>query len=280
MFEEQAQAAVSEESAETSTAATEEQSGTETGETAAESATAEEQDENEQGEQQGRKHEGGFQKRIRKLSERVTAAEQEREYWRQQALRTQQPDAQRAPEPAEEREPKPEQFRTYDEFVTAKVRYEAKQLVKAQEAERETARVRDSWNKQVEAGRTKHDDFDEVVNNPHLPISQPMAEVIQQSDIGADLAYYLGTHEDEAAKIARMSPLGAARELGRIEARLATPKPAAKTGEVKPAAPPVTRAPKPPTPVRKASPNDDGALRDDLPPEEWKRRFLAKMNKG
>ena len=67
----------------------------------------------------------------------------------------------------------------------------------------------------------KYDDFEQVVKNPNLPISDAMAEAIKASEVGPDVAYYLGTNIKEAARIAKLSPLLQAKEIGKIEGKLA-----------------------------------------------------------
>ena len=57
-----------------------------------------------------------------------------------------------------------------------------------------------------------------------------MAEAIRESDFGPDIAYYLGTNPSESNRIARLTPLSQAKEIGRIEAKLqAEPPKAVKT---------------------------------------------------
>jgi hypothetical protein len=66
-----------------------------------------------------------------------------------------------------------------------------------------------------------------------------MAETIKASDMGPDLAYWLGTNPKEADRISRLSPLLQAREIGKIEAKLGT----------NPIVKPTTSAPAPISPV-------------------------------
>jgi hypothetical protein len=66
-----------------------------------------------------------------------------------------------------------------------------------------------------------------------------MAETIQSSDIGPELAYYLGSNPKDAERISRMTPLGQAKEIGKIEAKLAAEPPVRRT----------TSAPAPISPV-------------------------------
>ena len=73
-----------------------------------------------------------------------------------------------------------------------------------------------------------------------------MAETIQSSDIGPELAYYLGSNPKDAERISRMTPLGQAKEIGKIEAKLA-------------AEPPVKRTTSAPAPISPVSARSTGA---------------------
>lgn len=85
--------------------------------------------------------------------------------------------------------------------------------------------------------RTKYADFDKVFNSAFIP--QHVADVVLESDVSADIAYFLGQRPALAREISQMPPLAMARQIGRIEASLSAPKP--KT---------VTDAPAPINPVR------------------------------
>lgn len=153
--------------------------------------------------------------------------------------------------------PKPEEFEDYEEYLVARAEYKIDQKMQAAEAARKEAdRRRERENRartiiekretMFDAGVSAHPDFQDVFHDA-VPVSPAMAEVILESEVGHDLAYYLGKHEDEARKIAGMNPLVAARELGRIEAKLTAPKARKETG-----------APRPPRTVgRSESPDRD-----------------------
>jgi len=66
-----------------------------------------------------------------------------------------------------------------------------------------------------------------------------MAESIRASDIGPEVAYYLGANPKEAERISRLAPIMQAKEIGRIEAKLANDPPVKRT----------TSAPAPISPV-------------------------------
>lgn len=87
--------------------------------------------------------------------------------------------------------------------------------------ERSTAERRASGFRQRSAEFAKTvEDYESTVYDQSLPITQAMAEVIQESDDGPAIAYHLGKNPEVAAKIAQLPPIAAAREIGRIEARL------------------------------------------------------------
>ena len=75
----------------------------------------------------------------------------------------------------------------------------------------------------------QYDDFEMVAYNPNLPVTEAMAQSIQASDIGPDVLYFLGSNPNEAARISRLNPILQAKEIGKIEATMASNPPVRKT---------------------------------------------------
>lgn len=67
-----------------------------------------------------------------------------------------------------------------------------------------------------------------------------MADTIRASEVGPDVAYYLGSNPSEAAKIADLPPFLQAKEIGRLEAKLLSNPPVKKTTSAPPPIAPVT----------------------------------------
>ena len=139
-------------------------------------------------------------------------------------------------------------FEDYDDYRIAKALHKQSQSLNQREAdqaklqaqalEQQQAReVSEIWNAQVHDAKSRYQDFDAVALSPHLAVSDTMAEVITASDVGPDVLYKLGTNPAEARRIAGLSPLEQARELGRIEASLSRPKPKTQTNAPDPIAP-------------------------------------------
>jgi hypothetical protein len=103
----------------------------------------------------------------------------------------------------------------------------AEELIAKREAAKQQSQVLESYHEREEEARGKYDDFEQVAYNPKLPITNVMAETIQSSDIGPELAYYLGSNPKEAERISACRPF-AGKEIGKIEAKLASDPPVKK----------------------------------------------------
>ena len=132
-----------------------------------------------------------------------------------------------------------DQFESTEAYADALALQKAEELIAKREAAKQQSAVLESYHDLEEEARTKYDDFEQVAYNPKLPITNVMAETIQSSDVGPELAYYLGSNPKEADRISRMTPLGQAKEIGKIEAKLADNPPVKRT----------TSAPAPISPV-------------------------------
>jgi hypothetical protein len=103
----------------------------------------------------------------------------------------------------------------------------------------ERAAVAASYSAQVQEAKSRYADFDAVVTqNAGLSVvDDQMAMMIASSEVGADLAYFLGSNIGVTQQIARMNPVDRARALGRIEATLTMPKPRTSTTAPPPVSP-------------------------------------------
>ena len=133
-----------------------------------------------------------------------------------------------------------EQFASPDEYAEVLAERKAEELLARREQARMQSEIIESYHDREEDARNKYDDFEQVAYNPKLPITDAMAQTIQASDIGPDMAYYLGSNPKEAERISRLSPLQQAKELGKIEAKLADNPPVKKTSNAPAPIAPVT----------------------------------------
>ena len=158
----------------------------------------------------------------------------EQRKWERQAR--QQPQTPVAPQEL----PPADQFESVDAYAQALAEKKAQELIQQRELERQQSELLESYAEREEAARDKYEDFESVVYNPNLRITTLMAQTIQASDIGPDIAYHLGANPKEANRIAQLPPLLQAKEIGKLEAKLADNPPVVR----KP-----TKAPDPIAPV-------------------------------
>lgn len=183
-------------------------------------------------------------------------------------------------QPAPPNEPTEDQFETYDAYIRAVVDYRAEQKALAAvetrfaserqrlaqiDADRQQREILTAHQQRFAKAATDIPDF-KTVTEQDLPVSPPMTDMIVRSPFGPQIAYHLGTHPEECARIAALPPAVTLIAMGRLEAQLetATSGPAPVASRVS-TAPPVIR---PVTGGAHASTVDE----DSLPMVEYIRR--------
>lgn len=149
--------------------------------------------------------------------------------------------------------PNPDQFDTHSEYVEALTDWKLEQRDKAREAkdqkqrlETEQERLNRTYVERRESFKTEHADWDDVMSEVDgIPVSPAVTQIILESENGPELAYELAKIPKEYARICKLSPLAAAREIGKIESRLAQKA----SSETKPETKKITKAPAPLAPV-------------------------------
>lgn len=169
----------------------------------------------------------GVQKRFNKLT-----AEKYAEKRRADALEKQLAEAQAVPVSIGEEAPTLEKF-DYDDakFNEASIKYHVGQAVAKSNAEQterniqtDRDRVNQEFARKIEASGIE--DYGTVIQTliTSVPLPEGLITAIQADDKGPELAYYLGNHLDVADKLAAMSVISAALELGKISAGLSGKK--------------------------------------------------------
>lgn len=155
--------------------------------------------------------------------------------------------------------PKRSDFTDPEAYDTALIEHTAKVTAAAVRAETETATAKateDTKRAEQEAAQTEFQaqqqksfkekfdkakeaipDFEEVVMNDEVPVSQAAAHAIMELDNGPEVMYYLGKNPKEAERIAALTPGRQVVEIGRLSVRV-EPKPE------------LSKAPKPVTPIQ------------------------------
>lgn len=161
-------------------------------------------------------------------------AREQRKWEREQQQRAAETQVVKAPSTASV-----DQFESPEAYAEALAYQRAEELIAKREAAKQQSQILESYQEREDAIRDKYDDFEQVAYNPKLPVTDVMAQTIQSSDIGPELAYYLGSNPKDAERISRLPPFAQAKEIGKIEAKLSDNPPVKKT----------TSAPAPISPV-------------------------------
>jgi hypothetical protein len=117
-------------------------------------------------------------------------------------------------------------------------RFEARQELLEYQKQAQRYAEQESANKRIAAtqeklaaavlnGQSKYRDFDAVINGGLAPfLNDALREEIATSELGDDVAYYLGKNPAEAARLAGLSdPRALAREMVRLESKVKAPAP-------------------------------------------------------
>jgi len=119
-----------------------------------------------------------------------------------------------------------------------------------------TARQRavEAYQAKAAEARQTYPDFDTVVGQSTLPLDDTgiMRHAILTSEVGPDLAYYLGSHPEVCAELASATPDTILTRLHRLEGRFEAQRELASTTP-RPAASRIPTAPPPPPAVRVGS---------------------------
>jgi len=115
-----------------------------------------------------------------------------------------------------------------------------------------------NWAAHLEEGKSRYPDFVEVFTSPQLHVAPKLAEHVFNSDVAADVAYFLGKNPAISSAMSGMGEIDMARAFGRLEAQVSAPKP--KT---------VSTAPDPITPLNGRA--TAGSKPEQMSPDNYRK---------
>jgi hypothetical protein len=239
------------------------------GEESSEESEASEEPEAEEAKEEAKpKKKNGYKEKLIKARAALEAERAQTEKWRQEALKVSKPAEEK--QVTAEGKPDPEKFESYADYLEALTDWKVEQREKDREAKARTERVQSEQQKVAETYKARvsefektHDDFHEVIESSQVVAGPTLVAAILDSDMGPAIAYELAKNEEEFERINSLSPLAAAREIGKLEAKL-------KSAQEKPAAKTTTKAPAPISQVGKGSAKV-AKDPDNMPYQEFKK---------
>ena len=203
------------------------------------------------------------EKRIGKLTKKWRTTERERDFERAKRLEAEAELAKLKSQIPSADKPKREDFEDEAEFLEALTDWKVESKLKShtevvakkigEDAEKQAAtEIEQELEEISEKGQDKYEDYSTVVFDKDLVLTQGMVETALLTDIAEDILYYLGKNPDISAAIGEMPALRAAKEIGKIEARLVAEKKKPDEKKADPPAPAkkLTQTPEPIDPVR------------------------------
>lgn len=191
----------------------------------------------------------GVQKRFDELTKARREAERERDEWRKKAEgKTEE----KFEEPTTLKRPKEEDFDTYEQYEDALVDFKldqreaksAKQKAEAQ-AKQKAEKFQQDFGSVMDEITGADEAIAEKAIAGELFLTQEQASIAMESESPKGVLDYLIRNQDEAYRIAELSPTGVAREIGKIEAKLASESSDTQAPEPKR----ITKAPAPIKPI-------------------------------
>ena len=200
----------------------------------------------------------GVKKRFKRFQRKLSEKDQEIEYLKGELFRkSQAPKEQQNPAPQEESndssEPREEDFENHKDYLKAFIKWEtaqerAKEGQKSREAQakEEYQRALKTHNERVQEFKKTTPDYDDVIEDyveehGDVRLSPALTTLISESDLGPQALYGLLKDPEALNQINALPPLAAAREFGKIEAKLSLSSQSQK--------PKTTKAPPPPSPL-------------------------------
>jgi hypothetical protein len=184
------------------------------------------------------KRKSSRQRRIERLEKTLSFKDQEIEHWKNQALGSKKPGSEKKvealTEPAAKGKPNPDDFESSADYLEAIAdwKLEQKQAKDAAVAKEKAAREayenqQSEYAKKCAEFAKEHDDFEDVMDAADAALDEAKIfipieaqDILMSSEVGAELAYEIAKDPSEFKRICSLPGYLAAREIGKVEARL------------------------------------------------------------
>ena len=186
----------------------------------------------------GHKPAKGVQKRLDELTRQKHETARDRDYWRDLAIRATggEQTIPQAPIVNAGDKPQVDQFDTYEDFTEALTDWKVEQTLANRERQTTAKTQTETALQKLRAGAATKADFKDVVAD--IPVTPAVQDLLVGADNAAEILYELGQDTDALTRFATLNDTMQAVELGKIAARLETPK--TRTSSPPPNAPPQT----------------------------------------
>lgn len=224
-----------------------------------------------------RKPKRGFERRIEKFNQKLSAKEAEIEYWKRVAL-GQPAEPQSAPQP--QGKPKFSDYNDIEAYTDALTDWKLNGALSQVQQQTQFATVASTYEQRLSQFKQTVPDFDEVMSEfvaDYGDLNIPeVLEVAMESDVGPNMAYYIAQNPEIIDTLAKLPPRRRYIELGKLEDKVRAPKQTAPAPETKK----ISAAPAPVKPVKGTGKVESMDLSDpNLSYADWLKRREATLKR-
>jgi len=177
-----------------------------------------EQSDHEEGDAPKKK--SGFEKRIKKLNKKISAAQEETAYWREQALKAQGSETPKEqPKPVQASvKPRLQDYADLEQYTEALTDWKLEQTLAAKEAQKAQATKHQTVQERFQSFAKATPDFEKSISKTNTWMAHPeFKAVIDESDVGPQMLYHLSKNKAEFDRINSLPPVRRVIELGKLE---------------------------------------------------------------
>jgi len=224
-----------------------------------------------------RKPKRGFERRIEKFNQKLSAKEAEIEYWKRVAL-GQPAEPQSAPQP--QGKPKFSDYNDIEAYTDALTDWKLNGALSQVQQQTQFATVANTYEQRLSQFKQTVPDFDAVMSEfvaDYGDLNIPeVLEVAMESDVGPNMAYYIAQNPEIIDTLAKLPPRRRYIELGKLEDKVRAPKQTAPAPETKK----ISAAPAPVKPVKGTGKVESNDLSDpNLSYTDWLKRREATLKR-
>lgn len=210
----------------------------------------------------------GFERRIERFNQKLSAKDQEIEYWKKAAMGGNQSVVQPVQEPVNTGKPSYNDYDSIESYTEALTDWKVNQALSKVTEKQQVESVVGNYTKRLEEFKKTTPDFQDVMDEfveeyGDKPI-QEVVQVAMESEVGPAIAYYLAKNTSEVDRIALLPPHRRLLELGKLEERLSKPDVKIQVATKK-----VSSAPEPIESVKGKGKVNTNDIYADLPYEQW-----------
>ena len=219
----------------------------------------------------------GFERRIEKFNQKLSAKDQEIEYWKRAAMGGTPSEAKPVVQQAPAGKPVFSDYNDIEAFTEALTDWKVTQALSNVNNRQQAETVVKTYEGRLNEFKKTTPDFQDVLDEFVADYGDvPVPEIVQiamESEVGPQIAYYLAKNTSEVDRIAALAPHRRLVELGKLEAMLQQPTRAVETKKVS----------KAPAPIESVKGTGKVVTKDindpNLPYAEWVKLRNAQVHK-